>query len=400
MKTVVGLFDSTSDAQRMLEELTQMGFRADDISVVTNQAAQPRTDPWSIHLDAMNLVDVGKIAAAGPLRETLKRSTGSSLALRGALERAGFPTELADRYAAGVERGGTLESLIVPDNEADRVVAAMKRRSTPEEKKTAERFVERQEETRQAEGKERIGIGGAIAGAGATIAAKAASIRGAVGERARGSKEEALAAGREEPLEREATRETATREAVREAPRETAPETTGEATRETAREATGEATRAASAGETYVTRRQESETTASRGLDADEEWRIPVLREELRVGKRAVERGGVRIAVHVVDKPVTEQIHLRESHVEIERRAVNGTLTGDLPAFRDETIEVAELGEESVVSKQARIVEEVVVHKHVTDRVETVQESLRATEVDYDKIDQFNGARSREPKRD
>src|SRR5262249_34589488 len=103
MKTVVGLFDSTSDAQGMLQELIQMGFQADDISIVTNVGAQQKVEAGEIHLDSMNLVDVGKIAAGGPLRETLKRSSGTSLALRGALERSGFPADLADRYASGVE---------------------------------------------------------------------------------------------------------------------------------------------------------------------------------------------------------------------------------------------------------------------------------------------------------
>jgi uncharacterized protein (TIGR02271 family) len=333
MKTVVGLFDSTNDAQRMLEELMQMGFQADDISIVTNLSSQQMVEAASIHLDAMNVTDSGKIAAAGPLRDTLRHSTGSSLALRGALERSGFPPELADRYAAGVERGGTLESLVVPDSDADRVVAAMKKRSTtPESGREGlrERMAERREDL-----KERLE-----------------------------EKEQRMAERREE---REEERETRARA---DGLREPGPT---------------EISRATAAGESYVARKAEpAESFGSRGLDADEEWRIPILREELRVGKRAVDRGGVRITVHVVEKPVEEQIHLRETHVEIERRAVDHP-PADMPGFRDETIEVAEIGEESVVSKQARVVEEVIVHKHVTDRVETVQESVRETRVDYGK---------------
>jgi uncharacterized protein (TIGR02271 family) len=291
----------------MLEELMQMGFQADDISVVTNLASQGRVESPSIHLDAMNVQDVGKIAAAGPLRDTLRHFTGSSLALRGALERSGFPPELADRYAAGVERGGTLESLVVPDSDADRVVAAMKRRSTPDGGYSTSKPAER---------------------------------------------EQKMAEGREE---------------LREERQET------------------DIARAAAAGENYVALRSEpAESLGSHGLETEEEWRIPVLREELRVGKRAVDRGSVRIAVRVVEKPVQEQIHLRETHVEIERRTVDRA-PSDLPAFKDETIEVAEMGEESVISKQARVVEEIIVHKHVTDRVETVEDSLRETRVDYGK---------------
>jgi uncharacterized protein (TIGR02271 family) len=346
MKTVVGLFDSTSDAQGMLQELMQMGFQADDISVVTNVASQQKVEGGDIHLDAMNLADVGSIAAGGPLRETLKRSSGTSLALRGALERAGFPADLADRYAAGVERGGTLESLVVPDSEADRVVAAMKRRSAAEERG----------ERRMAEPREEERLSKEAATAAAT-------------------REELSARERERDLERGRDRE---RELERERERE-----------RTMASGNGSGART----ETTIKGSEEKEM---RGLEADQEWRIPIVREELKVGKRALERGGVRIAVHVVQKPVTEQIHLRESHVEIERRAVDRPLTSDIPGFKDQTLEVSEEGEETVVSKQARVVEEVIVHKHVSDRIETINDSLRTTEIDFGRLREFEAARYRE----
>ena len=342
MKTVVGLFDSTNDAQRMLEDLMQMGFEPNDISVVTNMASQQNVEAGAIHLDSMSLVDVGKIAASGPLRETLRRSSGSDLALRGALQRSGFPPDVAERYATGVERGGTLESLVVPDSEADRVVAAMKRRSAAEERKAADRQEPvrqdqearqdlRQEKTRR---EEREGVG--AAGIGGAALAAAAGVRGGVAREAR--------------------------------------------EKEAATEATGGYVKKESAKEPL------RESLGSRGLEADEEWRIPVLREELKVGKRSTERGGVRVSVRVMNKPVTEQVRLRETHVEIERHPVDRAVAAEMDGFRDQTIEVPERGEETVISKQARVVEEVIVHKHVTDRVETVEESLRATQVDFNRI--------------
>ncbi|MBE2271683.1 MAG: DUF2382 domain-containing protein, partial [Anaerolinea sp.] len=57
----------------------------------------------------------------------------------------------------------------------------------------------------------------------------------------------------------------------------------------------------------------------------------------------------------------------------------------DLNAFRDQTIEVTERHEEPIVSKQARIVEEVVVGKEVDEHTETVRDTVRRTDVEVDK---------------
>ena len=114
---------------------------------------------------------------------------------------------------------------------------------------------------------------------------------------------------------------------------------------------------------------------------------IPIAEEELHVGKREVGHGRVRIQSRVVERPVSEQVTLREEHVEVERRPVSGaaragTLGGD--PFQERTIEVEERGEEAVVSKEARVVEEVVVRKDVEQRTETVSDTVRKTEVDVE----------------
>jgi len=45
-------------------------------------------------------------------------------------------------------------------------------------------------------------------------------------------------------------------------------------------------------------------------------------------------------------------------------------------------IEIAEMAEEPVVSKQAKVVEEVVVQKAETERAETVKDTVRRKDVD------------------
>ena len=114
---------------------------------------------------------------------------------------------------------------------------------------------------------------------------------------------------------------------------------------------------------------------------------IPVIQEELQVGKRAVQRGGVRVYSHVVDQPVEEQINLRQEKVRVERRPANRPVeSGDLSRLKDQTVEVTETVEEPVVSKRAVVREEVVVGKETSERTETIRDNVRRTEVRVDPI--------------
>ncbi len=113
---------------------------------------------------------------------------------------------------------------------------------------------------------------------------------------------------------------------------------------------------------------------------------IPVVEERLLVGKRQVERGGVRVRAYTVETPVHDQVQLREEHVEVERRPVNEQV-GDVEAlFQERSFQATETTEEAVVGKEARVVEEVVVRKDVGERVETVQDTVRHTEVEVERL--------------
>jgi stress response protein YsnF len=90
--------------------------------------------------------------------------------------------------------------------------------------------------------------------------------------------------------------------------------------------------------------------------------RIPVVEEELKVGKREVQRGGVRVFSRVKETPVHESVTLREEHVKVERHPVDQPATeADMAAFKEGAVEMREMAEEPVVEKVARVVEEVVV---------------------------------------
>ena len=128
-------------------------------------------------------------------------------------------------------------------------------------------------------------------------------------------------------------------------------------------------------------------------LVEDGEARIPVIQEELRVGKREVEGGGVRVRTRVVERPVEEAVSLREERVNVERRPVNRPVSeADLNAFREGSFELRERSEEVVLDKTARVVEEVAINNEVGERTETVRDTVRNTDVD---VEETGGTRAR-----
>jgi Domain of unknown function (DUF2382) len=52
---------------------------------------------------------------------------------------------------------------------------------------------------------------------------------------------------------------------------------------------------------------------------------IPVTEEELRVAKREVGQGRVRVRSYVVEQPIQEQVSLRQERVDVERRPLRPT---------------------------------------------------------------------------
>lgn len=114
---------------------------------------------------------------------------------------------------------------------------------------------------------------------------------------------------------------------------------------------------------------------------------IPVINEELLVNKREVETGGVRLRSRIVERPVEESIRLREEHVSVERTPVDRPATkADFANFKEGTIELTEHAERAVVSKDARVVEEVSLGKEVSEKEKTIRDSVRHTEVSTENI--------------
>jgi uncharacterized protein (TIGR02271 family) len=137
----------------------------------------------------------------------------------------------------------------------------------------------------------------------------------------------------------------------------------------------------------------------TKGAAGNETERIPVVEEELRIGKREVNRGSVRVRSYIVEEPVHEEVRLREERVSVERRPVNEPARPVVKGspedlLQERTVEVSETAEQAVVGKEARVTEQVVVGKSTGERVESVDDTVRRTKVDIED-DRQKGGRPR-----
>jgi len=115
---------------------------------------------------------------------------------------------------------------------------------------------------------------------------------------------------------------------------------------------------------------------------------IKVVEENLEVGKREVQTGGVRLRSRIVERPVEESIRLRQERVTVNRIPVDRPATeADFNTFQEGTIEMTENAEIPVVNKEARVVEEISLNKEVNESDQTIVDSVRHTEVDTEQLD-------------
>ena len=94
----------------------------------------------------------------------------------------------------------------------------------------------------------------------------------------------------------------------------------------------------------------------------------------------------MRVFTRTTERPVEQDIRLREEHARVERHPVDRPATeAELgEAFKEKSVELRETAEEPVVAKTARVVEEVEVGKDVSERTEQIQDSVRRTDVEVE----------------
>jgi uncharacterized protein (TIGR02271 family) len=142
--------------------------------------------------------------------------------------------------------------------------------------------------------------------------------------------------------------------------------------------------------------RQVGGTTRAQGEyveGQDREVRVPVVEEQLQVGKREVDLGEVEIRRRVVEEQQSVPVTLRHEEVQIEQVGTPARpLRPGEEAFQEGTIRVPVRGEEAVVAKEAVVTGEVVIEKDVTMDQRQVSDTVRRTEVDFD--EHYNRART------
>ena len=121
---------------------------------------------------------------------------------------------------------------------------------------------------------------------------------------------------------------------------------------------------------------------------AEESQTAQVIEEELEVGV-ARTTGGKRLKTEVSEREVQETVTLHEEHVEVEHNKVDRVLKPEeaAKAFHEGTIEMTEVSEKPVVTKQAHVIEEVALSKQSGERDVTVSGTVRRQDVTVEEID-------------
>ncbi len=106
----------------------------------------------------------------------------------------------------------------------------------------------------------------------------------------------------------------------------------------------------------------------------ENETRIPVLREELKVGKKKVETGVARVTKtvrereEVVDEPLTKEA------IHVERVTVNRYVESPVPVRQEDGVTIVPLMEEVLVVEKRLLLKE---ELRITKRKKTVREPRR-----------------------
>jgi stress response protein YsnF len=131
-----------------------------------------------------------------------------------------------------------------------------------------------------------------------------------------------------------------------------------------------------------ITRRRSTETH-----DANEEQIIGVGEEVLNVGTRMVPGKTTRVRRVVVQTPVQQDVTLHSETVVLERRRPYSTNGTDV--LTEVTVEMSDFNEVPVVSKAVHLVEEVLLRKEVTSRLETIHDTVKRDKLEIEQPSQL-----------
>ena len=361
MQTVVGLYKNFEDAQHVVSDLHNAGFPSDKISLITRD----EKGEYSRHLEggtkqnvgegaaagagigavlgglggllvglgALAIPGIGPVLAAGPLAAALAGAGIGAVSggLLGALIDLGVPEDHAEAYMKGVEQGGTLVVVNSDAQRADEALMIMNRHNPMDIELPMGQDMERDE-----------------------FSSYSTDTYDQQGMR-QGSFQQSQSA---------------------------IPVTGSQADRDVD-----------DLNDEEFTSRQHLEDDFSKDPRIHDESNIPVtgahdmdipvIEEEIRVGKREVEQGGIRVEKREEEIPFEQDVNLRQEQINVERRPVDREATdSDFQSFREGSMELTEKSEEPVVEKRARVTEEVHIDKDVRDKTEKIQDTLHKQDVD------------------
>jgi uncharacterized protein (TIGR02271 family) len=122
------------------------------------------------------------------------------------------------------------------------------------------------------------------------------------------------------------------------------------------------------------------------GATQQERTSIPLSEEQVKVGKREVEAGGVRLRKVVRTEVVNQPVELKREEVVIERVPASGAQgAAGAKAFEQQDVFIPLRREEAVVEKEARVREQVQVSKSATTERQNISEQVRKEDVEIEK---------------
>jgi uncharacterized protein (TIGR02271 family) len=140
----------------------------------------------------------------------------------------------------------------------------------------------------------------------------------------------------------------------------------------------------------------EEENKASENLDIGQsaERTIPVIEEKVKIGKKNVETGKLKINKKITEEEVTVDVPLVHEELEVERVTVNQYIEGPAPEIREEggTTIIPVL--EEVMVKRIFLIEELHITKRKVQNETKEKVKLRKEEVSVEYVDVTGSGKS------
>lgn len=127
-----------------------------------------------------------------------------------------------------------------------------------------------------------------------------------------------------------------------------------------------------------------TETAAAESRTGSGDVEIPLSKEEVKVGKREVGAGEVRVRKKVETEQVNVPVELKHEDAVVERVGPSETRPGSKEPFQEERIEVPLSREEPVIEKETRVTGGVRVRKSESVEQQNIQEHVRREDAEID----------------